>query len=726
MMQNLSVKSPKEDLIAQRKKQLEKVEKLKLDDMADDLSKFLMKSPPKPGTKSLLQKKKVKDLLALEKKTKIEVEELKAKLLNAKVKAYKSPTKPQSVRSRSVPGRGGAVARGGYVGRSGEKGTKRGNRHLSPSDDQYYQKSRGRSVSSRGRGGRGGSRGGSSRGSSRGRAQRPDKKKYTFESAEYQMVKGMKNFKFSPEKKRYKSTTKEDYAATAADKQRKREIANLEKMIKDEKLKMKILQKKNALKKRKPNKPTSVGSRYRQYQNFPQINLPAYKGKSKMKSLLSKIPDDDDSDTPMPLASPNKPSPPKIFSMESTNTGPLKMRSPTKYHPPATPDVEMAYAADDVFEPPQQQQVLQQMTPQQQQALQHQQALHQQQILQQQGLHHQQALQQQALHQQQQALLQPALQQQQQPALQQQALPPLPEPTDEEMDYLMNSPPRGSPQKSPSPRIIKDVVMSEDPESPGYKFFKWALKRQKDFNAPPTAMFDQGLWREFLNSRVGRGGLFPEPSKFEEEEEELVLSPLTKKKDMLQKLEQLKLSTPAADTDTLKKLEQMTIEYNDAYEKTQAMLDYYKKSRDDYYKRTFQQQAVARKRRASLESGLVEGNAKRLRNQLNTYARRRSDPETGMWHETVDDWWKMVDRFEAAKARNRRQKVYKGMERAKIPDDPKLRDSLHKVWQDSQRAVREGAMRKDHQQYYEKQMQEAIHESMREHGEKNFFPKKKE
>merc|ERR1719427_2072007 len=349
----------------------------------------------------------------------------------------------------------------------------------------------------------------------------------------------------------------------------------------------------------------------------------------------------------------------------------------------------MAYAVDDVFEPPQQQQVLQQMTPQQQQALQHQQALHQQQILQQQGLHHQQALQQQALHQQQQALLQ-------------QALPPLPEPTDEEMDYLMNSPPR----KSPSPRIVKDVVMSEDPESPGYKFFKWALKRQKDFNAPPTAMFDQGLWREFLNSRVGKGGLFPEPSKYEEEEEELVLSPLTKKKDMLQKLEQL------------------TIEYNDAYEKTQAMLDYYKKSRDDYYKRTFQQQAVARKRRASLESGLVEGNAKRLRNQLNTYARRRSDPETGMWHETVDDWWKMVDRFEAAKARNRRQKVYKGMERAKIPDDPKLRDSLHKVWQDSQRAVREGAMRKDHQQYYEKQMQEAIHESMREHGEN--IPKKKE
>merc|ERR1719427_1701471 len=200
------------------------------------------------------------------------------------------------------------------------------------------------------------------------------------------------------------------------------------------------------------------------------------------------------------------------------------------------------------------------MTPQQQQ-----QALHQQQILQQQGLHHQQALQQQALHQQQQALLQPALQQQQQPALQQQALPPLPEPTDEEMDYLLNSPPR----KSPSPRIVKDVVMSEDPESPGYKFFKWAFKRQKDFNAPPTAMFDQGLWREFLNSRVGKGGLFPEPSKFEEEEEELVLSPLTKKKDMLQKLEQ------------------MTIEYNDAYEKTQAMLDYYKKSRDDYYKRTF-------------------------------------------------------------------------------------------------------------------------------------------
>merc|ERR1719427_1117644 len=253
------------------------------------------------------------------------------------------------------------------------------------------------------------------------------------------------------------------------------------------------------------------------------------------------------------------------------------------------------------------------MTPQQQQ-----QALHQQQILQQQGLHHQQALQQQALHQQQQALLQPALQQQQQPALQQQALPPLPEPTDEEMDYLLNLPPR----KSPSPRIVKDVVMSEDPESPGYKFFKWALKRQKDFNAPPTAMFDQGLWREFLNSRVGRGGLFPEPSKFEEEDE-LVLSPLTKKKDMLQKLEQLKLSTPAADTDTLAKLEQLTIEYNDAYEKTQAMLDYYKKSRDDYYKRTFQQQAVARKRRASLESGLVEGNAKRLRNQLNTYARRR-------------------------------------------------------------------------------------------------------
>merc|ERR1719427_1162618 len=225
------------------------------------------------------------------------------------------------------------------------------------------------------------------------------------------------------------------------------------------------------------------------------------------------------------------------------------------------------------------------MTPQQQQ-----QALHQQQILQQQGLHHQQALQQQALHQQQQALLQPALQQQQQPALQQQALPPLPEPTDEEMDYLLNSPPR----KSPSPRIVKDVVMSEDPESPGYKFFKWALKRQKDFNAPPTAMFDQGLWREFLNSRVGKGGLFPEPSKYEEEER--VLSPLTKKKDMLQKLEQLKLSTPIADTDTLKKLEQMTIEYNDAYEKTQAMLDYYKKSRDDYYKRTFQQQAVARKR----------------------------------------------------------------------------------------------------------------------------------
>merc|ERR1719466_650044 len=263
---------------------------------------------------------------------------------------------------------------------------------------------------------------------------------------------------------------------------------------------------------------------------------------------------------------------------------------------------------------PQQQQVLQQMTPQQQQALQHQQALHQQQILQQQGLHHQQALQQQALHQQQQALLQPALQQQQQPALQQQALPPLPEPTDEEMDYLLNSPPRKSPsprlQKSPSPRIVKDVVMSEDPESPGYKFFKWALKRQKDFNAPPTAMFDQGLWREFLNSRVGKGGLFPEPSKFEEEEEELVLSPLTKKKDMLQKLEQLKLSTPVADTDTLAKLEQLTIEYNDAYEKTQAMLDYYKKSRDDYYKRTFQQQAVARKRRASLESGLVEGNAK--------------------------------------------------------------------------------------------------------------------
>merc|ERR1719466_432574 len=231
----------------------------------------------------------------------------------------------------------------------------------------------------------------------------------------------------------------------------------------------------------------------------------------------------------MPLASPNKPSPPKIFSMESTNTGPLKMRSPTKYPPPASPDVEMAYVADDVFEPPQQQQalqqmqqqqqalsqmtpqqqqVLQQMTPQQQQALQHQQALHQQQILQQQGLHHQQALQQQALHQQQQALLQPALQQQQQPALQQQALPPLPEPTDEEMDYLLNSPPRKSPsprlQKSPSPRIVKDVVMSEDPESPGYKFFKWALKRQKDFNAPPTAMFDQGLWREFLNSRVGR------------------------------------------------------------------------------------------------------------------------------------------------------------------------------------------------------------------------------
>merc|ERR1719427_1681828 len=200
------------------------------------------------------------------------------------------------------------------------------------------------------------------------------------------------------------------------------------------------------------------------------------------------------------------------------------------------------------------------MTPQQQQ-----QALHQQQILQQQGLHHQQALQQQALHQQQQALLQPALQQQQQPALQQQALPPLPEPTDEEMDYLLNLPPR----KSPSPRIVKDVVMSEDPESPGYKFFKWALKRQKDFNAPPTAMFDQGLWREFLNSRVGKGGLFPEPSKYEEEEDERVLSPLTKKKDMLQKLEQ------------------MTIEYNDAYEKTQAMLDYYKKSRDDYYKRTF-------------------------------------------------------------------------------------------------------------------------------------------
>jgi len=210
----------------------------------------------------------------------------------------------------------------------------------------------------------------------------------------------------------------------------------------------------------------------------------------------------------------------------------------------------------------------------------------------------------------------------------------------------------------------------------------------------------------------------------EKEEEERVLSPLTKKKDMLQKLEQLKLSTPAADTDTLKKLEQMTIEYNDAYEKTQAMLDYYKKSRDDYYKRTFQQQAVARKRRASLESGLVEGNAKRLRNQLNTYARRRSDPETGMWHETVDDWWKMVDRFEAAKARNRRQKVYKGMERAKIPDTPKLRNELQKVWQDSQRAVREGAMRKDHQQYYEKQMQEAIHESMREHGEN--IPKKKE
>merc|ERR1719427_1027766 len=265
-----------------------------------------------------------------------------------------------------------------------------------------------------------------------------------------------------------------------------------------------------------------------------------------------------------------------IFTMESTNTGPLRMRSPTKYQPPATPDVEMAYAADDVFEPPQQQQVLQQMTPQQQQALQHQQALHQQQILQQQGLHHQQALQQQALHQ------------------QQQALSPLPEPTDEEMDYLLNSPPR----KSPSPRIVKDVVMSEDPESPGYKFFKWALKRQKDFNAPPTAMFDQGLWREFLNSRVGKGGLFPEPSKYEEEEDERVLSPLTKKKDMLQKLEQLKLSTPIADTDTLAKLEQLTIEYNDAYEKTQAVLDYYKKSRDDYYKRTFQQQAVARKRRA--------------------------------------------------------------------------------------------------------------------------------
>merc|ERR1712119_234259 len=81
-------------------------------------------------------------------------------------------------------------------------------------------------------------------------------------------------------------------------------------------------------------------------------------------------------------------------------------------------------------------------------------------------------------------------------------LPPLPEPTDEEMDYLLNSPPRK--QKSPSPRIVKDVVMSEDPESPGYKFFKWALKRQKDFNAPPTAMFDQGLWREFLNSRDHR------------------------------------------------------------------------------------------------------------------------------------------------------------------------------------------------------------------------------
>ena len=78
--------------------------------------------------------------------------------------------------------------------------------------------------------------------------------------------------------------------------------------------------------------------------------------------------------------------------------------------------------------------------------------------------------------------------------------------------------------------------------------------------------------------------------------------------------------------------------------------------RDDVYTDMFDENLdESRKRRASLESGTVDGNVVRTMTRLNDGLRRRSDPIGGPQE-------KVVDRFEALKARDRKVRSYRKRE----------------------------------------------------------------
>merc|ERR1712096_480340 len=78
--------------------------------------------------------------------------------------------------------------------------------------------------------------------------------------------------------------------------------------------------------------------------------------------------------------------------------------------------------------------------------------------------------------------------------------------------------------------------------------------------------------------------------------------------------------------------------------------------RDDVYTDMFDENlGESRKRRASLESGTVDGNVVRTMTRLNDGLRRRSDPIGGPQE-------KEVDRFEALKARDRKVRSYRKRE----------------------------------------------------------------